>query len=61
MSTMTADCMHPGEHHTPFNCPDCGRFSSHSWTTGLYGTQNGLNERWGGTCGQHGEWSDSAA
>lgn len=42
-------------------CPDCGRFSRHSWDTGWYGTQNGQNQDWGGTCSTHGDWSDSAA
>lgn len=55
------DCLHPGEHCQPNHCPDCGRYSSHSWDTGDYYTQNGWNQRWGGTCVKHGEWEESGA
>lgn len=55
------DCMHPGVHCPPNRCPDCGRFSRHSWDTGGYSTQNGWNQDWGGICGQCGEWSEQAA
>lgn len=53
--------MHSGEHCKPNNCPDCGRYSGHSWDTGGFSTQNGWNQYWGGICIIHGEWSDSAA
>jgi hypothetical protein len=58
---ITDDCTHDGEHCAPLKCLDCGRFSSHSWSTGWFGTENGSNQRWGGTCSAHGEWSESAA
>jgi len=53
--------MHPGEHCQPLHCPDCGRYSRHSWDTGGFSTQNGWNQHWGGICIKHGPWSDSAA
>lgn len=56
------ECMHlMGDHCRPLNCPDCGRFSRHSWDTGGLATQNGWNQHWGGICIKHGEWSDAAA
>ena len=58
---MNEDCLHSGEHCKPMKCPDCGRFSRHSWDTGWFGTQDGNNQYWGGTCSVHGEWSDAAA
>lgn len=58
---MSTDCMHPGQHCAPLRCPDCGRYSKHSWDTGPYATQNGANQHYGGECTKHGEWSDSAA
>ena len=61
MSELRDDCMHPGEHGAAIKCPDCGRFSGHSWSTGWYSTQDGGNERFGGDCSKCGEWSDSAA
>ena len=55
------DCLHPGEHTEPICCPDCGRFSAHSWETrGEYGP-NGWDQSWGGTCKRCGEWSESVA
>lgn len=53
--------MHPGAHAGPLHCPECGRFSSHSYDTGAFYTQNGFQQRWGGTCRVHGDWEDSAA
>lgn len=61
MRTLDDDCIHAGVHCAPLNCPDCGRFSAHSWDTGGLGTQNGWNQHWGGTCRECGEWSNSAA
>lgn len=55
------DCLHPGDHTRPLNCPDCGRFSAHSWQTRWFYTQNGGQQSWGGTCARHGEWSEDAA
>ncbi|AOY72068.1 hypothetical protein ARZXY2_2538 [Arthrobacter sp. ZXY-2] len=55
------DCLHMGEHCAPLHCPDCGRFSRHSWTTEYHYTENDGNQYWGGECVRHGEWSDAAA
>lgn len=58
---LNDQCMHPGAHSSPNRCPDCARFSSHSYDTGAFYTQNGFQQRWGGVCKIHGEWEDSAA
>lgn len=55
------ECLHSGKHCRPNRCPDCGRFSSHSWTTGWVYSEDGSNEHFGGTCKVHGEWTDAAA
>lgn len=54
-------CDHAGEHCEPLKCPECGRYSGHSWSTSGESTENGWNQYWGGTCRTHGEWSDAAA
>lgn len=59
--TTTVECLHPGHHCRPLACPDCGRYSGHSWTTELHWTENGISQQWGGTCKTHGAWSDDAA
>ena len=58
---MSDDCMHPGRHTPPIACTECGRFSSHSWDTGWFYTDNGGQQYWGGVCSLHGEWSEAAA
>ena len=58
---LNADCWHPGGHSKPNKCIDCGRFSSHSWTTQWFYTENGAQQRWGGICKVHGDWEESAA
>lgn len=58
---MSDECEHPGEHSRTLNCPDCGRFSAHSWDTGELYSQNGFNQYWGGACKAHGSWSEAAA
>lgn len=56
---MRRECLHPGSHCRGLGCPDCGKFSAHSWmTAGHYGP-DGWWQAWGGTCAEHGEWSDS--
>jgi hypothetical protein len=56
-----ADC--GGDHQgtcrgVVLGCPDCGKFSRHSWTTrGMY-TPDGYYQAWGGICVTHGHWSD---
>jgi hypothetical protein len=59
---MRTDCEwhNTTDHCKPLNCPECGRFSADSWDTGWFGTQNGMDQRWGGECSEHGIWSDSA-
>lgn len=54
-------CLHPGQHCAPLNCPDCGRFSRHSFDTGPFYTENGFQQCWGGDCSQCGEWSNEAS
>ena len=58
MSECTRECDHPGRQYAPINCPDCGRFSAHSWSWSTYGP-DGYYASWGGTCKTHGRWSDS--
>lgn len=55
------DCLHPGEHVAPIQCPDCGRFSSHSWSTRPFYGPDGYDQHWGGTCKTDGAWSESVA
>jgi len=59
MSTCTSDCVHAGSlTKRPANCPDCGRFSSHSYQWHTNGP-DGFFVMWGGTCSVHGKWSES--
>ena len=53
-------CYHPGKHCRAIGCPDCGRFSRHSWETGPIATMDGTDYMWGGICETHGHWSESS-
>jgi hypothetical protein len=50
-----------GEHVRAIPCPECGKFSSHSWSTEWLYSPSGDNQYWGGTCKEHGSWMESAA
>jgi hypothetical protein len=55
----------PGRDHpwrcARVQCPTCGRFASQGWDSGDLYTEDGWNQRWGGVCSVHGEFSESAA